>query len=172
MKNKYEILGETTVIFIRRRNGDVFNTFIDTVDLDKAQSFPGSWYVNYNQKTKSYYVMGNYKKENGKTSLIGLHRFLMNPPDDMVVDHYDRNTLNNKRKNLRVVTVEQNNQNTSLQKNNKAGARGVFWCKSKNKYRAYVKHRGKYHYFGYFTSVKDAAIAAENGRKKLLPYAN
>ncbi|MFP7447137.1 HNH endonuclease [Bacillus infantis] len=172
MKNRYEVIGETTVIFIKRRNGDVFNTFIDTADLEKVKAFPGSWYVNHHKKSGAYYVMANMETEGGKKTLVGLHRFIMNPPDDKVVDHYDRNTLNNKRKNLRIVTAAQNNQNTSLQKNNKTGARGVYWCTHRNKYRAYVKHKGKYHYFGYYLTVEDAAVAAENGRKKLLPYAN
>ena len=116
MKNKYEILGETTVIFIHRKNGDVFNTFIDTIDLQKADSFTGSWYVNFNKKTDSYYVMGNITKENGERSLVGLHRFLLDPPLGKIVDHNDRNTLNNKRFNLRIVTLAENNQNKRLQR--------------------------------------------------------
>ncbi|MEA1855604.1 hypothetical protein MKX67_18415 [Cytobacillus sp. FSL W7-1323] len=172
MKNRYETLGETTVIFIKRRNGDVFNTFIDTSDLEKVDSFPGSWFVNYNKKTESYYVMGNTKNKEGKPALIGMHRYIMDAPTDRFVDHVDRNTLNNKRNNLRIVTLSENNQNTRVQKNNTSGARGVTWDKDKKKWRATVKYRGKVYYFGYHRTVEDASLAAKEGRKKLLPFAN
>lgn len=43
-----------------------------------------------------------------------LHRYLLNPPDDMVVDHKDRNGLNNTRNNLRVVTQQANTWNRRI----------------------------------------------------------
>lgn len=42
---------------------------------------------------------------------ILLHRFIMNPPEDMDVDHIDNNGLNDARYNLRVVTRSTNLQN-------------------------------------------------------------
>ncbi len=172
MKNKYEIHGETTAIFLKRRNGDTLCTFIDTADLEKLDSFPGTWFANYNKKTSSYYVMGNIKKEDGKRTLIGIHRFIMEPSSDKLVDHKDRNTLNNKKNNLRIATLAENNQNTRRQKNNTSGARGVTWASHQKKWRAYVKYEGKNHYFGYYDTVEEAANAAKEGRKKLLPFAN
>lgn len=172
MKNNYEILGETTVIFIKRRNGDVLNTFIDTEDLEKVNSFQGSWYANFNQKTKNFYVVGNFRKPDGKYTLIGLHRFIMDPPDDKFVDHIDRNTLNNKKTNLRIVTLAENNQNFRIQRNNKSGERGVYWNKQYKKWEARVKCNGKFIYLGRYDTLDEAAMAAKEGRKKLLPYAN
>jgi len=37
-----------------------------------------------------------------------MHRYLMNYPEGMVVDHIDGNSLNNSRKNLRVITQGEN----------------------------------------------------------------
>ena len=172
MKNDYEVLGETTVIFMKRRNGNVLSTYIDTNDLDKLKSHKGSWYANYHKKSNGYYVMSNFKKTDGSYTLIGLHRFLMDSPKGKVVDHIDRNTLNNKRDNLRVVTQAQNNQNTRLQRNSKSGVRGVYWCKHRNIWRAYVKHQGRNHYFGNHKEIDEAERAAIEGRKILLPFAN
>lgn len=44
-----------------------------------------------------------------------LHRFIMQPEKGMCVDHINRNTLDNRRNNLRVCTYTQNNMNTSRQ---------------------------------------------------------
>lgn len=46
MKNAYETRGDTTVIFIKRRNGDVYEFLIDTDDLPKLLKDGGSWCVD------------------------------------------------------------------------------------------------------------------------------
>lgn len=46
---------------------------------------------------------------NGKTQY--LHRVIMNAPKGALVDHIDRNTLNNQRSNLRLVTPHGNQMN-------------------------------------------------------------
>ena len=56
---------------------------------------------------------------------IELQRFLMNPPEGKVVDHKDRNTLNNVRANLRNVTPLQNAQNQPLKEDRTTKYRGV-----------------------------------------------
>ncbi len=42
---------------------------------------------------------------------VSLHRFLMNPPNGMEVDHINRDTLDNRRSNLRIVTHAENMKN-------------------------------------------------------------
>lgn len=49
----------------------------------------------------------------GKSRWVRMHRFLLNPPSWAVVDHRDRNGLNNQRSNLRACTVKENNANRS-----------------------------------------------------------
>lgn len=41
-----------------------------------------------------------------------MHRVIMDTPIDMLTDHKNGDTLNNKRSNLRIVTKKQNNQNS------------------------------------------------------------
>lgn len=67
-------------------------------------------------------------KINGK--FTPLHRLLMGFPDGYV-DHINRNRLDNRRCNLRVVDCTGNIINRGIQKNNKSGHPGVFWY-SKN----------------------------------------
>ena len=55
-----------------------------------------------------------------------LHRMLMNPNDDMVIDHINIKTFDNRLSNLRIVTPQENNRNKSKQHNNTSGTSGVF----------------------------------------------
>jgi hypothetical protein len=50
-------------------------------------------------------------KGNGENS-TKLHRFLMRPPKGMVVDHINRDRLDNRKANLRIVTPQENAANS------------------------------------------------------------
>lgn len=41
MKNDFEIRGDVTAIFLRRKDGNPMETIISTSDLPKAQEFQG-----------------------------------------------------------------------------------------------------------------------------------
>lgn len=59
---------------------------------------------------------------------IYFHRLIMGLPekrDERIVDHEDRDRLNNRRKNLKVVTHVENNSNASKRKDNKTSVVGV-----------------------------------------------
>lgn len=61
-------------------------------------------------------------------------------PDDLVIDHIDGNTLNNRLTNLRVVSHCVNGRNTKLNKNNTSGIKGVSFIKVETK----LKNRSIY----------------------------
>lgn len=77
------------------------------------------WYTN-----KKAYVQG-WKNGSGKSKTHYMHKEIMNPQPGMLVDHIDRNPLNNQRSNLRIVTRLQNNMNSGPKKTNKIGYKGV-----------------------------------------------
>jgi hypothetical protein len=58
----------------------------------------------------------------------------MNAKSGDIVDHINRNTLDNRRCNLKLVTKSENCLNHKLRKDNKCGYTGV--NKQENKYRA------------------------------------
>lgn len=68
-----------------------------------------------------------------------LHRYIMNCPDNMVVDHINQNRVDNRKCNLRICTQQENNWNKSLLKTNTSGVTGVVWDKSRNKWMARIE---------------------------------
>src|SRR5690606_23490824 len=70
------------------------------------------WYASKKQYT--YYVKAPYYDETGKRRLILLHRFILNPPDHLEVDHWDHNGLNNLDSNIRPCTHLENMQNRKI----------------------------------------------------------
>lgn len=76
---------------------------------------------------------------------------------DGMVDHRDRNGLNNRRSNLRPCTHSQNMANANRHSNNSTGFRGV--TRSRNKFRATIQVQGKMIRLGTFATAVDAAAA-------------
>ena len=127
--------------------------------------------LSYNKPTKCFYaVYQKWFNNTGKT--FKLHRIIMNAPKDLEVDHINHNTLDNRKCNLRLVTKAENAQNKiKAQSNNKtSGLRGVSYKKDRDKWKAYLTLNKKQIHLGYFKDIKDAEIAAINGRKKYFPF--
>lgn len=100
-----------------------------------------------------------------------MHRLLLfgNEKSDLLVDHKNHDTLDNRRSvNLRGVTNSQNQQNrASHQINNKCGVRGVHWNKRENKWIVQIFFGGKKKYIG---SYKDLEIASEKAKEARITH--
>lgn len=111
-------------------------------------------------KGKSLYVhkVGQFLYVRINPNKEYLHRYIMGTmPKGMVVDHINRNTLDNRRQNLRVVTIQENLRN-QLRPNNKTGYTGVS-IGHKGKYNAQIKHNYKKIHLGTFDTIKEALEA-------------
>jgi hypothetical protein len=82
-------------------------------------------------------------------------------PDNLVVDHIDRNRLNNNIENLRLATSSENNRN---HKNADRKNLGV-WKTKNNKYKATFRLNNKRYYLGIY-ETENEAIEARNNFKK------
>lgn len=171
MKNDYEIRGEVTAIFLKRRNGLVLETLISTTDLEKVKSFPGRWFAMLHGSKSRFYVKGHTPMVRGKQEVHLLHRWLFDNPKGLVIDHINHNSLDNRRDNLRVITQGQNTQNREgAMKNSKSGVRGVHWNKKCGKWHAQVGVNNEIIYLGLFEDLKEAEQAVINARRKYLPF--
>ncbi len=72
------------------------------------------------------------------------------------IDHRNGDTLDNRRKNLRVVTKNQNQQNRHHVEG-RSRFKGVGWCQYS--WRAYIKVNQKFIHIGMFPTEEDAARA-------------
>jgi hypothetical protein len=63
-----------------------------------------SWY----NRSAGYPAARNKKSEGGDGRIVQLHRYIMNPPNDMIVDHIDGDTFNCQRENLQITTQSRN----------------------------------------------------------------
>ena len=82
--------------------------YVDAEDYDRVMQY--KWYASnakrMDQKPLWYAQRTFYSK--GKKKTVKLHRFILEPPDHLVVDHIDGNGLNNTRANLELVTFSEN----------------------------------------------------------------
>ena len=102
-----------------------------------------------------------------KDKAILMHRLIMNPPNDMCIDHIDGNGLNNQKSNLRQATHTQNLRNSKKKTPGSSIYKGVYFCPRINHYRARITLDGKRISLGYFLSEKDAGLAYDKAAKEL-----
>lgn len=152
MKNKYEIRGEVTAVFVKSKKWGIREFLIDTEDLQKVNSTRTTWNVLANEEKWMYATCKN--QINNVRKGVLLHRLIMNCPDGFFVDHINHNTLDNRKVNLRIVTKQENNQNLiGARKDNKSsGKRGVYFQEKYNVWFAKINFNNVSHHFGTFYS--------------------
>lgn len=90
----------------------------------------------YHQRGKESWFINTTKE--GKH--FSLHRLLLNPPSDLVVEHLNGNGLDNRRDNLRIVRREEASRNKRRYTNNSSGIKGV--CKYGPNWHCYINSPG------------------------------
>lgn len=98
----------------------------------------------------------NYVERRVGNSHQSLHRFLMNPPENMEIDHINGDGLDNRRCNLRIVTTRGNGQNRHQNKTSKYPGVCLNTGRGK-KWRSYISVNGKWKTLGLYDSEDDAA---------------
>jgi len=98
------------------------------------------------------------------------HQIMGTPPKGFVVDHINRDKLDNRKANLRIIEARHNAQNVGPQKRNRTKIRGVTFRKDTGRYLAACGYEGKFIRLGYFDNPKEAEAVVKKFRKDNLPY--
>ena len=133
---------------IKTKKGE--EILIDDEDYEMLNKF--TWYIH-----QRGYVCSHTSRKTGRKQ-IKMHRMITNCPDNMIVDHWNRNKLDNRRVNLRITNHQMNTANSKPQGNRKY--KGVH--KHHNKWRALIGFNGKSIHLGLFDTPEQAAMAYNN----------
>lgn len=128
---------------------------IDKEDYNLVSKY--KWRVSSIQNKRFYASTEIYRRE--KSIHLLMHRFIMDAPKGMHVDHINHNTLDNRRSNLRICTRSQNYMNRLPYHGKSSIYKGVSWLSTKNRWEASIKRDGKNIYLGRFMDEKEAAFA-------------
>lgn len=125
--------------------------FVDDADFSTVSIY--SWRVQKKDRGSEKGVIEGVRTEiriagETKRRSVLIHRFLLNPQNNMKVDHIDGDVLNNRRYNLRICTDQQNLRNSKKKNTNTSGFKGVSWDKRAKKWMAGICLNGKTIYLG------------------------
>lgn len=135
-----------------------------TVDLDR-EAWVNQWRWHLNDR--------GYVVRKAANATIRLHRELLGlaPGDPREGDHKNRDKLDNRLSNLRVVKRPQGAQNRPSHAGSSSAYRGVSWSRKERKWVAQVRIAGVNHRLGCYDDEAAAAAAAADFRAKHLPFA-
>lgn len=149
--NKYKLCNNYYIGYTNNTNKKFY---FDIDDYDNIKKY--MW-----QENKAGYIITYYYN-----TIIYLHRLIMNPESNMVIDHINHNLFDNRKNNLRVVTQEENGMNKSKNKNNKSGVTGVSYYKKEDKWIASIQVHKKSISLGQFDKFEDAVKVRKEAEEK------
>lgn len=88
-------------------------------------------------------------------------------PADALIDHIDRNGLNNRITNLRLADKRGNALNARMRADNTSGVVGVTFDASRGKWQAQIGSRGTTFHLGRYDTLADATSARRQAEERL-----
>lgn len=181
MKNDYRHNPDgSTTIFINSPKYGTKEALIDTDDFEKVSKYPLTWMLHVDHSVKSRLALYSHIRiphpDGGvyinpttgyitkRSTMRVLHHVVKaKPAKGYVTDHINGNGLDNRKENLRFVTIAVNNQNRRKQFNNTNGYVGVFQNR-KNQINWYAHihistNNSRRIHLGTFQTIEEAAQA-------------
>jgi hypothetical protein len=152
---------------LRDRVGEIVDyTIVDSTDY--------TWLSQWQWRRTGNGYVGRGQRIDGKYRMIFMHREILGLEHGSGerADHINGKRLDNRRENLRVATVRQNNKNRRSRPGSKSSYVGVSWHARDGKWRSRVRFDGKECILGYYNSEFAAARAYDIGKAILAPDPN
>jgi hypothetical protein len=143
------------IIIFNNKHQEKGRALIDIDDVDLVKNY--KWCIGV-----SGYVINR--------KIGSLHRLVLkNQSREIKPDHINRNKLDCRKFNLRMITHALNIQNSKIWKHNTSGTTGVSWCEARNKWLALIQISGKLIRLGAFYNIQDAINTRKKAEVELLP---
>lgn len=137
-------------VMLIKSKGKEHKSKIDKSDYDLVKDY--KWCLNH----YGYAVSERSGKENGN---IFLHQLIFGKKEGRIIDHINREELDNRRKNLRYATKQTNSMNSKVI--------GISYRKDTKKWSAMIVIDGKRKFLGCFEEYKDALNTRKEAEKEL-----
>jgi hypothetical protein len=136
------------------------STIIDLPDLPRAGL--RKWYAVKSKGNSTYYAATNFSMlRDGKRGILYLHRYLLNT--SKMVDHINRDGLDNCRINLREVTATESASNRGAHSDGLVpDAKGVSWDKRRRKWKTALHHEGRGVHCSHHDTIEEAKMAFDD----------
>lgn len=160
--NLYKYKENYAILIIQSIKYGNVEFLIDTEDVEYISKY--HWCLNirkYKDKIVKIYAINSKNKQL-------LHRYILNHNSKLEIDHMNRNTLDNRKSNLKISTHPENMQNRKSHSNNSTGIDNVHYDTNRNKYVGQVRKDNK-SYSKRFLNIEDAQAYVMQVRKYLYP---
>lgn len=134
---------------------------VDLSDWDRVRGY--RWHAKWENRewagVRRFYAATSVRDAaTGQQTKLKMHRLLIDAPDGYMVDHRNRDSLDNRRENLRLCTNAQNQAN-SPSRGGTSRFKGVTWNARKRRWLVAFRANGQYRFVGYFRDEEEAARA-------------
>ena len=152
--NVYNLSGEFGIGYTSKEE----EFYFDLEDFDKIKEY--NWFYSNGYVVSSVYLGNNNSKS------ITLSRLITDASKGYVVDHINHDKRDNRKINLRIVTVSQNGMNMIPPQDKEYECRGIEFNLKVNKWAARISVNKKRISLGYFDILEDAVAARKKAEEK------
>jgi len=131
---------------------------IDADDYERLARY--KWYCH--RSRNKFYA---YRNKNRKA--ISMHREVLRAPKDLLIDHVDGNSLNNRKNNLRLCTYAQNAHNRQPKSASRSKYKGLSWHRRNKKWEVSIIKSARKIFVGSFDNETEAAVAYDRKAEQL-----
>lgn len=141
-----------------------FVALVDDEDFVNITKY--KWRVCGERNNNPHAICSTIQNKNTKQKTFYMHRLIMKAERAQIVDHENRNGLDNQKHNLRFATHSQNMANRKSHKNSSSKYKGVSFHKRDNVFCSQIQHEKKVIHLGNFKNEIEAAIAYNDAATK------